>query len=272
MGELTHIKISSPETQEFWEIAVLFEDEHLLALDKPTRLLTSPDRNEPRLPSLMALMHRDIQRAAPWVRQRQLTYLANAQRLDYDTSGVLLLAKSKNVLIALANQFSANKTVQTSLALVLGVPGWEQADCDAKLAPHPHRLGVMRPDAKTGKKALTKFRVLERFRSHALVECHPETHRPHQIRVHLNTLGFPPAGDSLYGGKPLLLSRLKPGYRFKADIPEKPLMGRAAVHMASLRVLHPITAADVEFKSPTPKDFNVALRYLRQYALFSEKS
>ncbi|HOW65680.1 MAG TPA: RluA family pseudouridine synthase [Candidatus Paceibacterota bacterium] len=271
MGEFTPIKISSPETREFWEIPVLFEDEHLMALDKPSRLLTSPEREEPQRPSLMALLHRDIQRGAPWASHRQLTYLANAHRPDFDMSGILLLAKSKTTLMALANLFSAHKVDLKCLALVWGVPGWEQAECDAKLAPHPHRPGVMRADIRAGKKALSTFRVLERFRYHALVECHQTTHRPHQIRVHLKTLGFPLAGDSVYGGKPLLLSRMKPGYRFKADTPEKPLMGRAAVHAAGLRLVHPASSKDLEVISPVPKDFTVALRYLRQYSSF-EKS
>ena len=90
------IKLSAPETREFWEIAILWEDEHLLALDKPSRLLTSPDRSDPHRPNLMQLLHRDITRGAPWARGRGLGYLANAHRLDFDSSGVILLAKEKD--------------------------------------------------------------------------------------------------------------------------------------------------------------------------------
>src|SRR5512135_3503637 len=103
------IKISSPPTHEFWEIDVLYEDEHLLALNKPGGLLTSPDRDKPDRPSLMGLLHKCIQEGKPWAAERGLTYLMNAHRLDCETSGVLLLAKSKPVLVALANVFGSEK-------------------------------------------------------------------------------------------------------------------------------------------------------------------
>src|SRR5947209_981782 len=101
MGSI--IKLSAPATREFWKIPVLFEDAQLLAIDKPSRLLTSPDRYDPERPNLMKLLHRDIARNAPWVQERALTYLANAHRLDFETSGILLLAKTKPTLIRLAN-------------------------------------------------------------------------------------------------------------------------------------------------------------------------
>ena len=97
------LKLSSPATREFWEIAVLFEDEHLLALDKPAGLLTSPDRDDPARPNLMTLLHAGIAEVKPWARARGLTYLANAHRLDFETSGVILLARNKPALVALAN-------------------------------------------------------------------------------------------------------------------------------------------------------------------------
>ncbi|HEV8543721.1 MAG TPA: pseudouridine synthase, partial [Verrucomicrobiae bacterium] len=116
------IKLSSPETEEFWKIPVLYEDEALFALDKPARLLTSPDRYDPNRPNLMRLLHRDIDRDAPWAKERNLTYLANAHRLDFETSGVLLLAKTKPALIALANEFGTSKPEKQYIALVAGTP------------------------------------------------------------------------------------------------------------------------------------------------------
>src|SRR5690242_1640300 len=103
------IKLSSQETREFWEIPVLFEDEHLLAVDKPAGLLASPDRYDPQRPNLMRLLHDGIRDGKPWARERGLTYLMNAHRLDFETSGVMLLAKSKPVLVQLANLFGSEK-------------------------------------------------------------------------------------------------------------------------------------------------------------------
>src|SRR5208282_3916183 len=114
------IKLSSPATREFWEIPVLFEDEHLLALDKPARLLTSPDRYDPARPNLMKLLHAGIERAAPWAKQRGLTYLMNAHRLDFETSGIILLAKTKPILVALADLFGSDKPLKQYLALASG--------------------------------------------------------------------------------------------------------------------------------------------------------
>ncbi|HZI31589.1 MAG TPA: pseudouridine synthase, partial [Candidatus Binatia bacterium] len=89
------IKLSSPATSEFWEIPVLFEDEHLLALDKPAGLPTSPDNEEETRPSLMRLLHEGIAAGKSWARERHLTYLNHVHRLGFSTSGALLLAKNK---------------------------------------------------------------------------------------------------------------------------------------------------------------------------------
>src|SRR5579862_5817627 len=117
------IKLSSPATREFWEIPVLFEDGHLLALDKPARLLTSPDRYDPTRPNLMKLLHAAIEQGKPWAKQRGLSYLMNAHRLDFETSGIILLAKTKSVLVSLANMFGVENAIQkTYVALVHGNP------------------------------------------------------------------------------------------------------------------------------------------------------
>ena len=92
------LKLSSPATREFWEIPVLFEDEHLLAVDKPSGLLSSPDRYEPNRPSLTKLLHAGIAQGKPWAKERGLTYLMPAHRLDLEASGVMLLAKRRDYL------------------------------------------------------------------------------------------------------------------------------------------------------------------------------
>src|SRR5580692_5797375 len=130
------IKLSSPATREFWEIPVLFEDDSLLALDKPAGLLTSPDRYDPLRPNLMKLLHAGIKDQKPWARERGLTYLSNAHRLDFETSGVILLAKTKPVLVQLADLFGAEKPVKKYVALVHGSPTEERLEINAKLAPH----------------------------------------------------------------------------------------------------------------------------------------
>jgi RluA family pseudouridine synthase len=260
------IKLSSPATREFWELPVLFEDEHLLALDKPAGLLTSPDRYDPARPNLMKLLHAGIERGTPWAKQRGLSYLMNAHRLDFETSGIILLAKSKPVLIALANLFSTEKPVKTYLALVHGNPVKPSFEANAKLAPHPVKVGMVRVDEKNGKRSRTLFELLEKFNGWSLLKCQPLTGRTHQIRVHLRQAGLPVAGDTLYGGGPLLLSRLKPNYRLKPSKTERPLINRVALHAMELKLPHPVTGAEVVINAPWPKDLKVAVNYLRRYA------
>jgi RluA family pseudouridine synthase len=260
------IKLSSPEAREFRDIAVLFEDEHLLALDKPAGLLTSPDRYDPQRPNLMKLLHAGIREAKPWARERRLTYLMNAHRLDFETSGVILLAKSKPVLVQLANLFGDAKPLKKYAALAQGTPTEERFEVDAKLAPHPVRIGLMRVDPKRGKRSRTLVAVRERFAGFTLLQCEPLTGRTHQVRVHLRHAGLPLVGDELYGGRPLWLSRLKRDYRLKRGKTERPLMARVALHAEQLTLPHPVTGELTTITAPWPKDLTVAVKYLRQFA------
>lgn len=260
------IKLSSTATHEFWEVPVLFEDEHLLALDKPAGLPASPDRTEPARPCLIRLLHSGIAAAKPWAAARRLTYLMNAHRLDAETTGVLVLAKSKSALVALANWFSREKSDRQYVALVEGTPAEDRFEIAAKLAPHPARPGVMRVDARNGKRARSRFEVLERFSHNALLKCAPLAERPHQLRAHLSQAGLRLVGDGLYGGRPLWLSRLKPNYRLKEGRTERPLLARAALHAEQVELSHPATREILKITAPWPKDLRVAVKYLRLYS------
>ena len=263
------IKLSSPATREFWEIPVLFEDEYLLAIDKPAGLLTSPDSGEiGERPNLMKLFHAAIADRKPWAHERHLDYLSNAHNLDAETSGVILLAKNKPTFVTLANSFSSEKARIKYVALVRGEPLENQFEVDAKIAPHPVKLGLMRVDSKDGKQSKTKFEVLENFPrfGYALLKCDPLTERTHQIRVHASHVGLKIVGDELYGGKPLWLSRLKQDYRLKPGREERPLISRVALHAEELQLPHPVTNETMTIKSEWPKDLKVAVKYLRQFS------
>ena len=270
------IKLSWPATRGFWEIPVLFEDEHLLALDKPAGLPTAPE-TEARVetdvaaverPSLMKLLHAGIAAGKPWARERNLNYLNNQHRLDADTSGVLLLAKNKPAHIALADLFGCDQPQRKYIALVRGNLIEESFEVNAKIAPHAVQPGLMRVDKDNGKAAKTKITLLENFTraGYALVKCEPVTDRPHQIRVHLSHVDLPIVADELYGGKKLWLSRLKKDFRLKPGHEERPLLSRTALHAEELTLPHPITGETVTIKSEWPKDLKVAVKYLRLYA------
>ena len=259
------IKLSAPSTGEYWEIPVLFEDDHLLALDKPACLLSCPDRYDPARPNLMKLLQKDIERGAGWAKERQLSYLSNAHRLDFETSGIMLLAKDKPSLIELANQFSTDKPHKTYVALVYGVPEEAAFRVDAKIMPHAFRIGEMRVDSDRGKKSITDFKLREAFKGYSLLECLPITGRTHQIRVHLRHVRLRLVADKIYGGPPLYLSEIKPDYRQKTEREERPLMGRCALHAEQLIIPHPLTRQEIHITAPWPKDFTVAVKYLRKF-------
>ena len=260
------LKLPSPATHEIWEVSVLYEDDHLLALDKPSGLLTSPDQFNPALPSLVGLLHQAIAAKKSWTVERGLDYVMNVHRLDAETSGVLLLARSKPVFTALADLFGNQQPVQRYLALVQGAPKEDRFVIEAKLAPDPVRTEVFRVDPREGKSARTRFEVAQRFAGWTWLRCEPVPGRPHQVRVHLCHAGLPLAGDQLYGGNPLRLSTLKRRYRLKPNRTERPLIGRAALHLEELKLRHPVSGAPLVIQAPCPKDLAVALKYLQRYA------
>jgi len=259
------IKLSSQSPREFLEITVLYEDEHLMILDKPSGLLVSSDRLEPGRPNLMQLLHDGIAQEKPWAKERGLGYLRITHRLDAEATGIAIFAKTKDVLIKLREAFGIEQPGIRYLALVREVPSQPEFEVDAKIAPNPARPGVMKVDSHHGKRSRSLFKVIEKFSRYALLSCEPLTDRAHQVRVHLRNAGFPIVGDQPYGGKPLLLSRLKPDYRLKEARVERPLISRPALHCEQVLLPHPVTNEPLAISAPRPKDIEVGLKYLRRY-------
>lgn len=260
------IKLSAPATHQFWEIPVLFEDEHLLVVNKPADLPVTHEQHNPERPSLVQLMRAAIAEGKPWARERNLAYLTPAHRLDADVSGVLVLARSKLALAKLLNWFGSGKPGRKFVALVKGPPPEGELNIEGKLKPHHARRDQMRIDPRHGKRSHTVARLLEKFDGYTLLECDVLTDRPHQVRVHLRSVALPVVGDTVYGSKPLWLSRLKPDFRLKPNKTERPLLGSPGLHGSELTLPHPITGETLSLKAEWPKDLTVALKYLRRYA------
>jgi len=153
------IKLSSPETHGFWEIPVLYEDDALLAIDKPAELHTVKEPTPTTHPGIMAMLHGAIQAGKPWAIERNLKFLAQTNRLDADTSGVLVLANTPEAAASLNNLFGAEKPSRRYTALVRGEPE-DRFEVRVKMAPHPLKPDMMCVDPRQGKKSRTEFEVL----------------------------------------------------------------------------------------------------------------
>lgn len=232
---------------------VIHEDEALIAFDKPSGLLIAPDRWDKSRVNLMGLVH-----------ERMGDGVANVHRIDADTSGLVLCAKSKPALDMLSGQFQSKTVQKVYHALVVGAPAMDEYAVDFVLKEDEAAPGRMCVVKKHGKAAVTQFRVLERLGKFTHVECRPLTGRTHQIRVHLAASGTPILNDRFYGNDTaLLLSDLKRGYKGRDE--ERPLIGRLALHAARLTFTHPLTREPFTLESPLPDDFSVALKYLRRF-------
>ncbi|HEX9242393.1 MAG TPA: RluA family pseudouridine synthase, partial [Anaeromyxobacter sp.] len=213
---------------------LLYADEHLVAVDKPPFVPAQPTLTSDRgaLPELVAALL-----GAP---------VTIVHRLDRETSGVTVLARTKDAAGALSEAFRAGTPEKTYLALCARAPTPPEGRIDAPLGKDPARAGLRRVDPR-GDAAATRYRTLREGPGGALVEARPETGRTHQIRVHLAHLGAPLLGDARYGG---------PRRVGEVAIP------RVMLHARRLELPHPATGAKLVFEAPVPVDFAAVERAL----------
>jgi 23S rRNA pseudouridine1911/1915/1917 synthase len=180
-------------------------------------------------------------------------------RLDRDTSGVIIVARTEEAHHALAKQFEKRSVEKTYLAITQGAPQFDRDEIDLPIGIHPYqreKMAVRRGHA-TSREAVTRYEVLERFRAGALVKATPKTGRTHQIRVHLAALGCPVLCDGLYSGRTVI----EPP--FLGLSPGPPLIERQALHAARLAITHPATQERLTFEAPLPADMARVLAALR---------
>jgi tRNA pseudouridine32 synthase / 23S rRNA pseudouridine746 synthase len=213
---------------------VLWIDEALLAINKPSGLRTLPDGYNPDAPHLKSLLEPIYGKL--WI----------VHRLDKESSGVIVLPRTAEAHRSLNTQFEQHTARKVYHALVRGVPEWDEKVVDFPLRANGDRRHRTVADAQRGKPSLTHLRMLERFKAFALVEARPATGRTHQIRCHLAALGYPLAGDALYGGAE----------------PVPPLVS-FALHAKSLSLKHPVSGKTLLLEAPYPNDYQIALERLR---------
>jgi 23S rRNA pseudouridine1911/1915/1917 synthase len=183
-------------------IPILYEDRAVLAIDKPAGWLLAPAWWEHTARNLQRALESGLQRGEFWARCRHLKFLRFIHRLDADTSGVLLLARSPGALRLFSRLFEGRAMRKTYLAVATGAPRQKEWTCSLPVGRDPRRRGVMQVKGEQARDAVTRFSVLSSVGQRSLVVAEPLTGRTHQIRVHLAATGHPILGDPLYGGAP----------------------------------------------------------------------
>ena len=232
---------------------IIYDDSALIAVNKPAGLPVLPDGYNREAPHLVRIL------------QPEFGPLMIVHRLDKDTSGLVILARTPEAHRSLNIQLEKRLVAKTYHALVVGTPPWETKSIHMPLRVDGDRRHRTIVDSRQGKPAHTDLRLLERFTQYSLLEVLPHTGRTHQIRVHLAAVGLPIVADALYGtGESLYLSAFKPDFQPNRES-ECALLKRLGLHACSTRFTHPITGREMQLNAPYPKDFNGALRQLRRY-------
>ncbi len=239
-------------------LRILYEDEGLIVLDKPPFLLVHPGAGRQRGTLVNGLLHR-----FPELCKVGLVFRPGlVHRLDRDTSGVMVVARTNDVRERLTEQFRDRQVKKQYLAVVVGKVPLHSDYIDlpiGKNKKHPERMAI---DLKEGKPASTFYEVVERLGGFTLVRVHPLSGRTHQIRVHLKQIGFPLVMDPLYGREThaqylrFCEQSLKRGARV-------PSIRRQALHAHRIRFVHPVDGRQMEFEAPLPADISELIEILR---------
>lgn len=232
-------------------LEIVFENEDIVAINKPSGLLTIPDReqSERSLKELLAEKYGSI---------------FTVHRLDKETSGMVLFAKNEASHKYLSRLFEDRQIEKYYLGIVHGSPENTTGSIDAPMSEHPLHKGMMNVH-KSGKPSLTTYEVLEANKNFSLVSFQLHTGRTHQIRVHSKHIGHPLACDPLYGdGKPIKLSSVKKKYKLgKHDEEERPMISRLALHSYKLAFTDS-NGIKREFIAEMPKEFRALMQQLKK--------
>ncbi|HNR06576.1 MAG TPA: RluA family pseudouridine synthase [Saprospiraceae bacterium] len=249
------------------DLDVVYEDDFLLVVNKPAGMVVHPGLGNPRHTLLNAVaFHLNIDPRDPPEASQDLERMGLVHRIDKETSGLLVIAKTEYALSHLAKQFYDHTSSREYLALVWGEPVPDKGTVDLPIGRHPRfrQLFSAFPERDQGKHAVTHYEVVEKLYYVSLIRCRLETGRTHQIRVHMQYLGHPVFHDERYGGDRIVKGTVHTKYKqfvdnlFK-DFPQH------ALHAKSLGFVHPESGKWMQFDSELPVEFEVILNKWRKY-------
>jgi 23S rRNA pseudouridine1911/1915/1917 synthase len=246
--------IPAAPAPEVIPLRVVYEDPHLLVIDKPAGLVVHPGAGNPSGTLVNALLGRvsDLSGIGGVLRP------GIVHRLDRGTSGLLVVAKDDETHRRLVRQFASRAVEKEYLALVHGVPSTRSGEVSSPIGRDPVHRKKMSVRAPRGREARTAWTREETFDGASLLRVHLHTGRTHQIRVHLASIGHPVVGDAVYGGK------RAPSSRRSAAREALRALVRPALHAARLAFTHPASGERVSFTAPLPPDLDLALERLRR--------
>lgn len=244
---------------------IVYEDDQLFVINKPAGMVVHPGSGNPDHTLLNAAAFY-LKQQNPEVDETSLPRYGLVHRIDKNTSGLLVMAKTQLAMSHLAKQFFNHTVHRRYLALVWGNVEKEQGTIEAHVGRHlRHRkLFTAYPEGDHGKEAITHFTVLERFHYVTLVECRLETGRTHQIRVHMQYIGHPLFNDDFYGGDKIVKGTVYARYKQFVDNAFT-LCPRHALHARELGFVHPASGEALLFNSPVPTDMQAAIEKWRNY-------
>jgi 23S rRNA pseudouridine1911/1915/1917 synthase len=257
VGDKVQVTVPPPEltsaTPEDIPLEILFEDSDLVVVNKPAGMVVHPGAGNSAGTLVNALLGHcnDLSGIGGELRP------GIVHRIDKETSGILVVAKSDAAHQGLSQQFSAHTIKRVYIALVFGSMKTDTGKIEGTIGRHPVDRKKMSGTSRHGKRAVTHWRVLARYPGVSLLRIKLETGRTHQIRVHLSENGHPLLGDAVYGGGGRLAG-LKDA-KLKSLIKE---MGRQALHAQTLGFIHPVTGVYLEFSAELPADIQTILDYL----------
>jgi 23S rRNA pseudouridine1911/1915/1917 synthase len=245
---------------------IVYEDDFLMVINKPPNMVVHPGVGNFSGTLLNGVAYY-LRQQNPQLNEESLPRFGLVHRIDKNTTGLIVLAKTGEAAAHLAKQFFNHTVNRRYIALVWGNIQEEDGTINAHIARHKQHRKMFDayPEGDTGKHAITHYKVLERFNYVTLVECMLETGRTHQIRVHMKHIGHTLFNDAEYGGDKILKGTIYSRYKqFVENCFEA--CPRCALHARTLGFIHPNTGKEIFFESPMPADMEAAVEKWRQYS------
>jgi 23S rRNA pseudouridine1911/1915/1917 synthase len=272
-GDVIDITFPPPEPYEVIPenipLDIVYEDDYVLAINKPTNIIAHPASRSQTGTVANALAYHCKTLAETGDPCRP----GIVHRLDKNTTGIMIVAKTDEAHWRLALQFERRETEKIYVAVVHGMPEFDEDIINVPIGQHPtvhdryiatgfaERMGG-RFEKKLFKEAVTRYRVAERFGGYSIVDLFPKTGRTHQLRIHMSHIKHPIVGDPFYGGRHVSIRQVTG----RPDDPDEPRFTRQMLHARTLRVQHPILETPLELEAPLPADMCEIIDLLRTYA------